>query len=237
MYNFIWFIHRIFIPHKNIFFCRVCGSRTNCPVITLMKLIGPPLSALLIYTTAVVNAQIKCNDVSIDVTDGWCKGKTVAYKGCFDATNSSSKAAFIALNQANFKPFTKDICLAGATSLCANVGGAPRAWDCTDVNNECKADNLANNQGVGACTTDAQCTGFAKSTFNICCSSMAGWATDLICQSTVKSMVTGYFVPPTICSNDKDCRVAGATSTRATVHLSSFGAAVVLAIIAMGLSM
>ena len=223
------------ITLHNIILSSSCRVPTAKLSMTLVKLLGLPLSALLIYTTAVVNAQIKCNDVSIDVTDGWCKGKTVAYKGCFDATNSSSpfsKAAFIALNQANFKPFTKDICLTGAISLCANVGGAPRAWDCTDVNNECKADNLANNQGVGACTTDAQCTGFAKSTFNICCSSMTGWATDLICQNTAKAIVSGYFVPP-ICSNDKDCRVAGATSTRAMIYLSSFGAAVVLAIVAV----
>jgi hypothetical protein len=56
-----------------------------------------------------------------------------------------------------------------------------------DVNNECKADNLANNHGVGACSTrtDAQCTGFAKSTLKICCSSMLNWANDMICQNVV----------------------------------------------------
>ena len=136
---------------------------------------GNLLVALLTCSVAAVNAQIKCNPVSIAVADGWCKSRTVAYKGCFDATKSdsdaTSKAAFVTLNQAKFKMLeSKDTCLAGATMLCALVGGRPRDWDCTDINNECTADNLANNYGVGACSTDAQCTGFATSTFNICCS-------------------------------------------------------------------
>ncbi len=199
----------------------------------------PLLTALTCAVTA-VNAQVKCNDVSIVVTDGWCKGKTVAYKGCFDATkmdsDATSKAAFITLNQANFKRLaSKETCLAGARDLCTLVGGTPRDWDCTDVNNECKADNLANNFGVGACSTDAQCTGFAASTFNICCSSMTGWVTDLICQNSVKAMIDALYVPPT-CSNDKDCRKAGALSTRAwTVFYTCF-AAVVISIASLGYS-
>ena len=39
---------------------------------------------------------------------------------------------------------------------------------------------------MGACSTDAQCTGFATSTLNICCSGMTGWITDLICQNADK---------------------------------------------------
>ena len=196
------------------------------------------LLALLVCAIAAANAQIKCNDVSINVADGWCKGKTVAYKGCFDSTkpdsDSTSKAAFIALNQPNFKNLvSKDTCLAGAKELCSAVGGTPRDWDCNDVNVECKADNLANNFGVGACTTDAQCTGFAKSSFNICCSSMINWVSDLICQNSVKSQVTSVYVPPTACSNDKDCRTAGATSTRALPLISTFSAVFVLVIVSV----
>jgi hypothetical protein len=199
------------------------------------------LLALLICAISAVDAQVKCNDVSIIVSDGWCKGKTVAYKGCFDSTkpdsDATSKASFITLNQGNFKNLvSKDTCLQGATQLCAVVGGKPRDWDCTDVNNECKADNLANNYGVGACSTDAQCTGFAKSTFNICCSSMTGWINDLICQDVVKAKADAFYVPPTVCSTDKDCRKAAATSTRALIVFSTFVAAVVLVIVSLGYS-
>ena len=198
------------------------------------------LLALLICAVSAVNAQVKCNDVSITVSDGWCKGRTIAYKGCFDATkpdsDATSRAAFITLNQNNFKTLvSKDTCLQGATDLCAAVGGKSRDWNCNDVNNECKADNLANNFGVGACSTDAQCTGFAKSTFNICCSSMTGWINDLICQNTVKAKVDALYVPPT-CSNDKDCRKAAATSTRALMVFSTMIAAVVLVIASTGYS-
>jgi hypothetical protein len=195
------------------------------------------LLILFACSIAAVNAQVKCNSVSFTVSDGWCKGQALSYKGCFDATKPitdlSSQAAFIALNQQNFKPFSQSMCLQGAVGLCALVGGTARAGVCTDMNNECKADNLANNLGVGACSTDAQCTGFAKSTFNICCSSMVGWVNDLICQNTVKTQVTALYVPPTTCSNDKDCRTAGATSTRAMIHLCTFFAAAILAIVNM----
>jgi hypothetical protein len=196
---------------------------------------GNPLFALLVCAIAAVHAQVKCNDVSINVADGWCKGKTVAYKGCFDATkpdsDATSKAAFITLNQANFKVLvSKDTCLAGATLLCATFGGKPRDYDCTDVDNECKADNLANNYGIGACSTDAQCTGFAKSTFNVCCSSMSGWITDMVCLNANKATAAAYYVPP-YCSNDKDCRTAGSSSTRAWIHLSLVIAVLISAII------
>ncbi len=33
---------------------------------------------LLVSAIVVVNAQVKCDGVSIVVADGWCKGKTVA---------------------------------------------------------------------------------------------------------------------------------------------------------------
>ena len=195
---------------------------------------------ILLISAITVDAQIKCNDVSINVADGWCKGKTVAYKGCFDATkpdsDSTSKASFVTLNQASFKTLvSKDTCLQGAAFLCTAIGGKSRDWVCTDVNNECKADNLANNFGSGACSTDAHCTGFATSTFNICCSSMTGWINDLICQDINKAKADAYYVPPR-CSNDKDCRKAGASSTRALTVFSTFIAAAVLVIVSMGYS-
>ena len=201
---------------------------------------GAMLLALLTCAFAAVNAQIKCNDVTINVADGWCKGKTVAYKGCFDATktdaDSTSKAAFITMNQASFKTLvSKDTCLAGAKQICADVGGTPRDWDCIDVNNECKADNLANNYGMGACSTDAQCTGFAKSTYNICCSSMTGWILDLICQNSDQAKVKALYVPPQ-CSTAKDCRAAGATTTRALLLISTLSAISVLALARIGFS-
>ena len=65
------------------------------------------LPALLVCVIAAVNAQVKCNDISISVAGGWCKDQTVFCRGCFDATKSDSDetcsaASFIALNQAKF---------------------------------------------------------------------------------------------------------------------------------------
>ncbi len=83
---------------------------------------GGLLLALLVCAITTINAQVRCNDVSINIADGWCKGRTVVYKGCFDATKSdsdpTSKAAFIALNQPNFKVLaSRDTCLADAALL------------------------------------------------------------------------------------------------------------------------
>ena len=188
-------------------------------------MVSASVLVLLWCSATVIDAQIKCNPVSIVVGDGWCKGKTVAYSGCFDATkpdsDPSSKAAFITLNQNTFKTLDSSAtCLAGATSLCTTIGSTPRSWDCTDVNNECKADNLANNYGVGACTVDSQCTGFAQSTYDICCSSLKNWIMSLICQNADSSKVNAWAVPPTVCSNDQNCRQAGASSSRASMLIT-----------------
>jgi hypothetical protein len=156
--------------------------------------------ALLLFVciATTVDAQVKCNPVSFTVTGGWCKDKTVSYKGCFDAaaadTDKSSKAAFIAANQASFTTYSQAMCLAGATSLCAAVGGKPKDWDCKDVNNECSSDNLPNNFGAGACSTDAQCTAFAKSTMKICCDVIKKYMTDLICDNADKTKIDALYV-------------------------------------------
>jgi hypothetical protein len=156
------------------------------------------VALLLVCIAATVDAQVKCNPVSFTVTGGWCKDKAVSYKGCFDAaapdTDKSSKAAFITANQALFAPYSQAMCLADATVLCGAVGGKPKDWDCKDVNNECSSDNLPNNYGVGACSTDAQCTAFAKSTMEICCDVIKKYMTDLICDNADKTKIDALFV-------------------------------------------
>jgi hypothetical protein len=189
----------------------------------------------------VVEAQVKCNAVSYTVDDGWCKGKSVSFKACYDAskpdTDSQSKAALIKTSQLAEKLYTKDICLAGAKMMCSLVGGTPRAWDCTDVNNECSADNIAG-RIAGACSTDAQCTGFATSTYDICCDSLQDIFAKWVCENVDQKKLDALKVPPN-CADvkvDKDCRKANsATLSRASIfHTFVVSAiAVVLAITAV----
>ena len=86
------------------------------------------------------------------------------------------------------------MCMTGATALCVEVGGKPKEWDCKDINNECSSDNLPNNYGVGACSTDAQCTVFAKSTMKICCDVIKKYMTDLICDNADKTKIDAVYV-------------------------------------------
>jgi hypothetical protein len=153
---------------------------------------------LLLACMATVDAQVKCNRVSFTVTGGSCKDKTVSYNGCFDATkldaDATSKAAFINTNQALFAPHSKEVCLSRAKVICALAGGTVKASYCNDVNDECAADNLANNNGVGACTTDAHCTGFAKSKMMICCDILKKYTSDLICDNTDKKKIDAFII-------------------------------------------
>ena len=193
----------------------------------------------LVCMATVVEAQVKCNAVSYTVDDGWCKGKTASFKACYDAskpdTDPQSKAALIKTSQAMEKAYTKDICLAGAQEICSAVGGKAKAWDCTDVNNECSGDNIAGRIN-GACSTDAQCTGFATSTYNICCDSMQDMYTKWVCDNVDQKKLDAIKVAPYCIDNkvDKDCRKASsATFSRAsTFHTLVVSAiAVVLAAI------
>jgi hypothetical protein len=172
------------------------------------------VALLLVCIAATVDAQVKCNPVSFTVTGGWCKDKAVSYKGYFDAaapdTDKSSKEAFITANQALFAPFSQAISLAGATVLCGAVGGKPKDWDCKDVNNECSSDNLSNNNDVGTCSTDSQCTAFAKSTMNVCCDVIKKYMTDLICDNADKTKIDALFVDG-ICLCVLTLHVCGAT--------------------------
>ncbi len=74
------------------------------------------------------------------------------------------------------------------------VGGKPKDWDCKDVNKQCSSDNLPNEYGVGACSTDAQCTAFAKSTMNVCCDVIKKFMNDLICDNADKTKIDALFV-------------------------------------------
>lgn len=198
------------------------------------------LPALLVCVVAVVDAQVKCNDVTIRVTGGWCKDQTVAYRGCFDATkpdsDATSAASFIALNQANFKQFdSNSTCLNRATSECATYGGKPRDWDCTDVDNECKTDNLVYSVGVGACSVDLHCNGFAQSSFLPCGELYSGWIQNIRCQGAFKS--TNYYLPP-LCSKTLYCRIVptvGTTMMR-VMGSSSISIGVFVAIVSAGYS-
>jgi hypothetical protein len=171
----------------------------------------------------VVDAQVKCNAVSYTVDDGWCKGKSVSFKACYDAskpdTDSQSKAALIKMSQLAEKVYTKDMCLNGAKEMCSWVGGTPKAWDCTDVNNECSGDNVAGRIS-GACSTDAQCQGFAASSYAICCDSWQDIFTKWVCDNVDQKKLDALKVAPNCVDMkvDKDCRKASsATLSRASI--------------------
>jgi hypothetical protein len=198
------------------------------------------LPALLVCIVAAINAQVKCNDIAISVAGGWCKGQTVTYRGCFDATkpdsDETSAASFIALNQEKFKEFNSNTCLTRATSECATYGGKPRDGGCTDVDNECKTDNLVYSVGVGACLVDSHCTGFAQSSFVPCCEQYSGWIQNLRCQGAFSKL--NYYIPPQCSKTANICRLVptgGAAMMRA-MGSSSISIGVFVAIVSVGYS-
>ncbi len=80
------------------------------------------------------------------------------------------------------------MCLIGAKNLCSMVG----AWDCTNVDNECSGNNIAGRIS-GACSTDAHCQDFAKSSYALCCDAvdaMQDLATKWVCDNVSTSRST-----------------------------------------------
>jgi hypothetical protein len=188
-----------------------------------MRYLHGSVGVFLVCMATVVDAQVKCNAVSYTVDDGWCKGKSVSFKACYDAskpdTDSQSKAALIKMSQLAEKVYTKDMCLNGAKEMCSWVGGTPKAWDCTDVNNECSGDNVAGRIS-GACSTDAQCQGFAASSYAICCDSWQDIFTKWVCDNVDQKKLDALKVAPNCVDMkvDKDCRKASsATLSRASI--------------------
>jgi hypothetical protein len=95
-----------------------------------MRYLHGSVGVFLVCMATVVDAQVKCNAVSYTVDDGWCKGKSVSFKACYDAskpdTDSQSKAALIKMSQLAEKVYTKDMCLNGAKEMCSWVGAHPK---------------------------------------------------------------------------------------------------------------